>query len=179
MTTNQTNRALYVRAQETTYSEPGGDMAAFLLSGGMHGNPEPEGLRDIIGPTVPRGTTNGLIVQGGRIVAEWGDTDRPDMTFSATKSYLSTVVGLAWGDGLLVLDDKIGSSVKDGGFDGVHNSKITWRHMLHQASEWTGTLFTKPDSVDHNRSVGGAAGAAAKGTERELKEPGTFCAMLR
>ena len=41
-------------------------MAAFLLSGGMHGNPEPEGLRDIIGPTVPRGTTNGLIVRGAR-----------------------------------------------------------------------------------------------------------------
>ena len=115
-------------------------MAAFLLSGGMHGNPEPEGLRDIIGPTLPRGTTNGLIVRGtstgtysaiphptlitpcditgGRIVAEWGDTERVDMTFSATKSYLSTVVGLAWGDGLLALDDKIGSSVKDGALDG-------------------------------------------------------------
>lgn len=166
------------RAQETTYSEPGGDMAAFLLSGGMHGNPEPEGLRDIVGPTVSRGTTNGLIVRGGRIVAEWGDTNRADMTFSTTKSYLSTVVGLAWGDGLLALDDKIGSSVRDGGFDGDHNSKITWRHMLHQASEWTGTLFTKPDSVDHNRSVGGAARAAAKGTERELNEPGTFCALV-
>ena len=51
---------------------------------------------------------------GGRIVAEWGDTERADMTFSATKSYLSTMVGLAWGDGLLALDDKIGSSVKDG-----------------------------------------------------------------
>ena len=72
--------------QETTYSEPEGDMAAFLLSGGMHGNPEPPGLRDSIGPTVPRGTTNGLIIRGGRIVAEWGDTERADMTFSATKS---------------------------------------------------------------------------------------------
>lgn len=88
--------------------------------------------------------------------------------------YLSTMVGLAWGDGLLALDDTIGSTVKDGGFEDAHNSKITWRHMLHQASEWTGTLFTKPDSVDHNRSVGGAT-AAAKGTKRELKEPGTFC----
>ena len=158
---------------ETNYSAPGEDMAAFLLAGGMHGNPEPPGLRDIIGPTLNRGTTNGMILKGGKIVAEWGDTTRVDMTFSATKSYLATMVGLAWGDGQVSLDSKIGESVHDGGFDSEHNAKITWRHMLHQASEWSGTLFTKPDSVDHNRSVGGAT-AAEKGEERELKEPGSF-----
>ena len=154
---------------ETNYSAPGEDMAAFLLAGGMHGNPEPPGLRDIIGPTLNRGTTNGMILKGGKIVAEWGDTTRVDMTFSATKSYLATMVGLAWGDGQVSLDSKIGESVHDGGFDSEHNAKITWRHMLHQASEWSGTLFTKPDSVDHNRSVGGAT-AAEKGEERELKK---------
>ena len=122
---------------ETDYAEPEGDMAAFLLSGGMHGNnPEAPGHRDIIGPTVPRGNANGMIIRGGRIVAEWGDTDRVDMTFSATKSYLSTMVGLAWGEGLMDLDDQVGDKVHDGGFEGDHNSKITWRHMLHQASEW-------------------------------------------
>ena len=31
---------------ETNYSAPGEDMAAFLLAGGMHGTPEPPGLRD-------------------------------------------------------------------------------------------------------------------------------------
>eukprot|EP01051_Picozoa_sp_SAG22_P009105 SAG22_NODE_735_length_7542_cov_11.695956_2_plen_412_part_00 len=165
---------------ETDYSEPGADMAAFLLSGGMHGNPEPPGLRDIVGPTVPRGKTNGLILKAGRIVAEWGDTtEQVDMTFSATKSYLATMVGLAWGDQKIAsLDDKVGLLVADGGFEPPHNSEITWRHFLHQASEWTGTLFTKPDSVDHNRGVntgsGGGDTAAAKGTERELKAPGSF-----
>ena len=97
-----------VTADETGYSEPEGDMAAFLLSGGMHGNnPEAPGHRDIIGPTAPRGKTNGMIIRGGRIVAEWGPTDRVDMTFSATKSYLSTMVGLAWGEGLLDLDELV------------------------------------------------------------------------
>ena len=66
----------YALANEAAYSVAGGDMAAFLLSGGMHGNPEPLGLRDIIGPTRPRGGTNGLILKSGRIVAEWGDTSR-------------------------------------------------------------------------------------------------------
>lgn len=48
-----------------------------------------------IGPVKPRGALNGLIVRRGYIVAEWGETDRVDMTFSVTKSFLSTVVGQA------------------------------------------------------------------------------------
>ena len=33
----------------------------------------------------------GLIIKNGYIVGKWGDTKRVDMTFSVTKSYLSTV----------------------------------------------------------------------------------------
>ena len=50
----------------------------------------------ILGPTKERGETNGIVIKNGYIVAEWGDTKRVDMTFSVTKSYLSTVAGLAW-----------------------------------------------------------------------------------
>jgi hypothetical protein len=49
----------------------------------------------IFGPVRPRGKASGLIVKNGYIVAEWGDPSRVDMTFSVTKSYLSTVAGLA------------------------------------------------------------------------------------
>ena len=52
------------------------------------------------------------------------------------------------------LDDPVREYVDDGGFDPPHNSKITWRHLLQQTSEWTGTLWDKPDQVDHNRGVG-------------------------
>src|SRR5215207_10720757 len=41
----------------------------------------------VIGEVRPRGGVNGLILRGGRIVAEWGDTRRADMTFSCAKSY--------------------------------------------------------------------------------------------
>ena len=54
-----------------------------------------------IGPHKERGDLTGVIVRHGRIVAEWGEPDRVDMTFSVTKSFLSTVVGLAVDDGLI------------------------------------------------------------------------------
>ena len=100
--------------------------------------------RELVGPFKERGGPNGLLVRNGYIVAEWGDTERVDMTFSATKSYLSLTAGLAWDKGLIPdLDEPVGLLVRDGGFDSEHNQKITWRHLLQQTSEWQGTLFGK------------------------------------
>ena len=48
----------------------------------------------IVGPTKDRGGPSGMVIKNGYIVAEWGDTKRVDMTFSVTKSYLSTIAGL-------------------------------------------------------------------------------------
>ena len=49
----------------------------------------------ILGETKERGGPAGMIVRHGYIVAQWGDVDRVDMSFSLAKSYLSTVAGLA------------------------------------------------------------------------------------
>jgi len=120
--------------------------------------------QEIIGPTAPRGGVNGIVVKDGYIVAEWGDTDREDMTFSVTKSYLSTVAGLAWDDGLIAdLNDPIGAYVTDGTFASDHNAQITWHDLLQQTSEWEGTLWGKPDIADRR-----------EGIDRELRAPGTF-----
>jgi hypothetical protein len=100
----------------------------------------------IVGPTKPRGGPSGLILRHGSIVAEWGDPARVDMTFSASKSYLATLAGLALDRGLIHdLDDPVREYVDDGGFTAPHNSTITWRHLLQQTSEWSGTLWDKPD----------------------------------
>ena len=48
------------------------------------------------GPFVVRGAASGLIIRRGYIVAEWGDIDRPENTYSVTKSFVSSTVGLAW-----------------------------------------------------------------------------------
>lgn len=45
--------------------------------------------------------------------------------------------------------------------------------MLAQTSEWQGTLFSKPDTVDHNRVVGGGDNSA-KGTPGELAAPACY-----
>jgi len=50
---------------------------------------------EIVGPTKKRGGPAGVILKDGFIIAEWGDNERVDMTFSVTKSYLSTVAGVA------------------------------------------------------------------------------------
>src|SRR5574339_1243495 len=45
----------------------------------------------IAGPMRERGKPAGIIVKNGYIVAQWGDVKRVDMTFSVSKSFLSTV----------------------------------------------------------------------------------------
>lgn len=109
-------------------------------------------LNDIIGPVKDRGEPNGLVVRHGYIVAEWGDTERVDMTFSVTKSYLSTVAGPALDRGLIDhVHDRVQKYVPDETFDSAHNRKITWHHLLTQTSEWAGTLWGKPDWADRWR----------------------------
>jgi CubicO group peptidase (beta-lactamase class C family) len=103
----------------------------------------------ILGPTQNRGDTNGMILRHGYIVAEWGDTRRADMTFSVTKSFLSTLAGLALDRGLIRdVHDPVKTHVQDGTFDSEHNAKITWHHLLQQTSDWEGTLFETPDWAD-------------------------------
>jgi hypothetical protein len=53
------------------------------------------------GPVRPRGGANGLLLRGGHIVAEWGETTRVDMTFSVAKSHLAILAGLAWDRGVM------------------------------------------------------------------------------
>ena len=103
---------------------------------------------EIKGPTKPRKGPNGLIIKDGYIIGKWGDVSRVDMTFSVTKSYLSTVAGLAYQKGLLRLDQKLKDYIKDGKFSSEHNKKITWHHLLNQSSQWKGNLFGTFDWAD-------------------------------
>ena len=130
----------------------------------LRANTAREPYPEILGPFKDRGRQNGMIIRHGYVVAEWGDTRRVDMTFSVAKSYLSTVAGVAFDRGLIRdLDEPVGRTVRDGGFDSPHNAKITWRMLFTQTSEWEGTLWDKPDVADRRR-----------GRDRTLNEPGTF-----
>ncbi len=126
---------------------------------------------DLVGPTKPRAPLNGLITRHGYLVAEWGETRRVDMTFSVTKTFLSTVVGLAWQKGLIRdVNDPVRDDVPALAemFDGPHNSKITWDHLLRQTSDWSGTLWGKPDWADRPEGD-----KPTDWPNRKLSEPGT------
>src|SRR5258708_14762216 len=61
-----------------------------------------------IGPIRERGDPTGLIIHKGYIVADWGDPLRVDMTHSVTKSFLSSVVGIAVERGMIKsVDDAV------------------------------------------------------------------------
>jgi len=143
-----------------------------------------------IGQFKERGDATGVIIRNGYIVAEWGEPTRVDMTFSVTKSFLSTTVGLAFDRKLIrSLQDKaadyaaptqgykpgekfdapenLGRSPFIDLFATEHNKKVTWEHLLRQTSDWEGTLWGKPewaDRPDRDNSTW---------LTRARKEPGT------
>ncbi|MEJ7914463.1 MAG: serine hydrolase, partial [Chitinophagaceae bacterium] len=124
----------------------------------------------LLGPMKDRGKPAGLIIRGGYIVAQWGDLQRVDMTFSVAKSYLSTVAGLAIDNrSIRSVDDPVKNYVTDNTYDGAHNSKITWRHLLTQSSDWSGCLFGICDWADRPPKEGGID----DWKNRKLMEPGT------
>lgn len=124
----------------------------------------------MLGPMKDRGKPAGIIIRKGFIVAQWGDVKRVDMTFSAAKSYLSTVAGLAVDNRLIKnVDDRVKEYVTEETFEGAHNSKITWRHLLTQSSDWSGCLFDVCDWADRPPKEGGID----DWKNRKLLEPGS------
>ena len=115
-----------------------------------------EPFHEILGPTKKRGGPAGLIIKDGYLVASWGDVDRVDMTFSVTKSYLSTIAGLAIDEGLIDdVSDDVKEYVWDNTFRGNQNASIKWDHLLTQSSDWTGQLFGVKDWADRPPREGG------------------------
>ncbi|MGB5272784.1 MAG: serine hydrolase [Flavobacteriaceae bacterium] len=131
---------------------------------------EREPFHEILGPTKKRGGPAGMVLKNGYLVAHWGDVKRVDMTFSVTKSFLSTVAGLAEDRGLInSTDDRVIDYIWDGTFDGEHNGKITWKHLLQQTSDWSGELWGGQDWADRPPREGGID----DWRYRTLNEPGT------
>ena len=129
-----------------------------------------EPFHEILGPTKKRGGPAGLILKNGYIAAQWGDLHRVDMTFSVTKSYLSTMAGLAVDKHLISsTQDRVIDYVWDGTFAGQHNRKITWDTLLNQSSDWSGTLFGIKDWADRPPKTGGLD----EWRYRQLHHPGT------
>src|SRR5262245_38073123 len=125
----------------------------------------------LLGP-IPksRAATNGVVIRHGYVVAEFGDTNSADPTYSVAKSMLSTVAGIAVREALIKnLDAPVGSQIKDGGYDSPHNAMVTWRHHLQQESESEGEMWGKKHDF-----VGTVAFGDGERKPRDLQAPGTF-----
>lgn len=86
--------------------------------GDMVGRNDPPPYNKPFGPTKPRGPASGAVIRHGYVGAEWGDPERADMTFSATKS-LSTCVGLAVDRGMIRnVNDRVADYVSGEWFAG-------------------------------------------------------------
>jgi len=149
-----------------------------------------EPFGDGIGPFSDRGDPTGIIIHKGYIIAEWGEPNRVDMTHSVTKSFLSTVIGLAFDEQLIhSVSDTVARYVgpievydpakltRDPSilgqeelltpFTSAHNRTLTWDVMLRQTSDWEGTLWGKPDWADRPDPD------ATKWLNRKRNQPGS------
>lgn len=148
------------------------DIGAALKEGHFK---EPWPIGKTIGPVKNRADPSGIILRNGKLVTKWGDIERIDMTFSISKSYLALCAGIAVADGLIPdVNAPVRDLVRDGGFSSAQNRDITWAQLLQLTSEWEGTLWDKPDWIDHNRIVNGnLASGPQKGVPRQMQKPGT------
>jgi hypothetical protein len=121
------------------------DLALDLeLTSGMR-----EPLFKILAPTKPRGPANGLVIRKGYVVAEWGDTARSDMTFSVTKTFLSTIVGLAWQRGLIRdVADRVKDTCRNPSCSTRNTTRRLRDHLLRRGATGRSTLWEHPDWAD-------------------------------
>lgn len=173
MSTQFTEAIAYAQAHETPWPrDPQADPAGW---GVHHEDPAPYNV--MRGPVHARGPQGGVIWQHGRELAAWGEPERADLTFSVAKSFLALLAGVAKGQGLLPDEHQpVIARVPGIGFESAHNRSITWAMLLEQTSEWEGSCFGLPDTVDRWRKVSNDPRPAGgpKGGARPLQAPGTY-----
>ncbi|MDP1532566.1 MAG: serine hydrolase, partial [Rubrivivax sp.] len=177
MTANFQAAIQHARAHETPWPrDPEAAPTAQQSPWGVH-HDDPPPYNRLLGPVHARGPQSGVVWQHGRELAAWGEPDRADLTFSVAKTYLALLAGLAQAQGLLPDEDApVAARLPGIGFDSPHNRAITWAQLLTQTSEWEGSVFGLPDSVDRWRKVAQDPRPAGgpKGGARPLQAPGSY-----
>ncbi|QHC23191.1 serine hydrolase domain-containing protein [Streptomyces sp. GS7] len=135
------------------------DMASYLAA-----QVSDDSHREVVGPLLDGQGASGVVVRHGMVIASWGDPTREEMAYSATKSVLALVAGIAHDDGMLILDEPVCVHVGLPQFADAHGRAITWRHLLNQSSQWEGELWGKPTWAD--------AQSTREGTESTGGPPG-------
>jgi CubicO group peptidase (beta-lactamase class C family) len=155
------------------FATPGPDQQPW---GVHHDDPPP--FNRLFGPVHARGPQSGVVWQHGHELIAWGEPDRADLTFSVAKTGLSLLAGVAEAQGLLPdLERPVHLQLPGIGFDdSAHNRAVTWAQLLQQTSEWEGSCFGIPDTVDRWRKVAQdpRPSGGPKGGARPLQAPGSY-----
>ena len=156
------------------------DPRAALVPGqsrfGVH-HDDPPPWNHLRGPVHARGPVSGVVWQHGQEVAAWGEPDRADLTFSVAKTYLCLLAAVARQRGLLPDPQQpVRLRVPGIGFESSQNRSISWAHLMEQTSEWEGSCFGLPDTVDRYRKVAHdpLPPTGIKGQARPLQPPGSY-----
>jgi hypothetical protein len=91
-----------------------------------------ESHREVLGPLLPGSGASGVVVYRGWVIAQWGDSSVPEMVFSATKSVVSMVAGIAFDQGLLDVRAPVAATVDLPVFATASGRGITWAHLLQR-----------------------------------------------
>ncbi len=178
MTCSLDDAAAFAQAHEVGWPrDPAAALAPGATPWGVH-HDDPPPFDRLRGPVHARGPQSGVVRRHGEEIAAWGEPARADLTFSVAKTYLALLAGVAQLHGLLPdEDERVSARLAGIGFDdGEHNRAVTWTHLLTQTSEWEGTCFGIPDTVDRWRKVAQDPRPAGgpKGGARPLQAPGTY-----
>src|SRR3546814_18396229 len=100
----------------------------------------------VLGPTRDRVGSAGLVIRHGYIAAQWGDLERSAMIFSAVKSSLSTLAGLALADARInSVHEPVSRSVQHATLSLAQHAHITLNPLSQPTSNWWAKLGTSSE----------------------------------
>lgn len=123
-----------------------------------------DGIDRAIAYAKREGSTSGMIVRGGRVIAEWGDVSRKSNLNSARKSFMSALIGIAVARGQMHLDDTLGQL-------GIDDSEPALSSEEKQA---TVRMLLEARSGVYHPAAYETAGMKASKPPRYSHPPGTF-----
>ena len=123
-----------------------------------------EGIGRAVAYAKREGSTSGMIVQHGLVVAEWGDVSRKSNLHSARKSFASALIGIAVAQGQINLDETMEQL-------GIDDSEPSLTPTEKQA---TVRMLLEARSGVYHPTVYETAGMEASKPPRYSHPPGTF-----
>ena len=124
----------------------------------------PQGIDQAVAYAKRQGSTSGMIIQHGLVVAEWGDVSRRSNLYSARKSFMSALIGIAVARGQIHPDETLEQL-------GIDDNEPSLTPTEKQASV---RMMLEARSGVYHPTVYETAGMEAAKPPRGSHAPGTF-----